>query len=168
MRRWKAIVRYFLRVFEGFWFFVDNIWMYPQSKGKVQPPREFSLLWVLEGKRWKNLYWFVAVWKVLFTMPGDFCWSIECKLSSFIVCKLRWWTKSGMLLCNIYELSFVSLSITAKSSFSKYDFVKMFRKLTKLDITESKLFLRHHSMCSLSKRDMILLVSSRDSWCSLT
>lgn len=140
--------------------------MYPQSKGKVQLPREFSLLWVLEGKRLKNLHWFVAVWKVLFTMPGDFCRSIECKLSSFIVCKLRWWTKSGMFLCNIYELSFVSLSIAAKSSFSKYDFVKMFKKLTKFDITESKLFLRHHSMCSLSKRDMILLVSSRDSWCT--
>ena len=47
---------YVLRVFEGFWFFIDNIWMYSLSKGKVQPPREFSLIWLLEGKDFNYMY----------------------------------------------------------------------------------------------------------------
>lgn len=129
---------YVLRVFEGFWFFIDNIWMYSLSKGKVQPPREFSLIWLLEGKDFNYMYWFVAVWKALFTIPGDFCLPIKCKLSSFHCAQVAVINKVQNVVMKSLGAYFCVTENDYKSSSYKYDFVKMFQQLTKLDITESK------------------------------
>ena len=71
-------------------------------------------------------------------MPGDFCLPIKCKLSSFHCAQVAVINKVQNVVMKSLGAYFCVTENDYKSSSYKYDFVKIFQQLTKLDITESK------------------------------